>query len=83
VNSVPEEELIAELQTKGRGPEPPVQLLDPDSRVGQNLQCTPDGAPIVYPIRENGAGSLWLQPLRRKTAVCLTSFQLSQHPRTK
>jgi len=57
------------------GQKPPVQLLDPDPRVSQNPQFTPDGRAIVYPIRENGVENLWLQPLDGSRGHQITNFQ--------
>jgi eukaryotic-like serine/threonine-protein kinase len=57
------------------GPQPPVQLLNPDPRVSQNPQFTPDVSAIVYPIRENGADNLWLQPLDGSRGRQITNFQ--------
>jgi Tol biopolymer transport system component len=57
------------------GPNPPVRLLDPDLREGQNPQFTPDGGAIVYPIPENGVVSLWLQPLDGSRGRQITAFE--------
>jgi serine/threonine protein kinase len=57
------------------GPNPPVQLLDPDPRVAWNPQFTPDGRALVYPIRENGVDNLWLQPLDGSRGRQITSFE--------
>ncbi len=45
------------------GPKPPVRYLDPNPRISEHAEFTPDGKAIVYPIRENGVENLWLQPL--------------------
>jgi serine/threonine protein kinase len=57
------------------GPKPAARLLDPDPRVAQNPQFTPDGKAIVYPIRENGVDNLWLQPLDGSRGHQITNFQ--------
>jgi serine/threonine protein kinase len=57
------------------GPSPAVRLLDPDSRVAQNPQFTPDGSAVVYPIRENGVDNLWLEPLDGSRGRQITNFE--------
>jgi eukaryotic-like serine/threonine-protein kinase len=57
------------------GPSPAVRLLDPDPRVAQNPQFTPDGSAVVYPIRENGVDNLWLQPLDGSRGRQITAFE--------
>jgi serine/threonine protein kinase len=57
------------------GPSPAVRLLDPDSRVAQNPQFTPDGRAVVYPIRENGVDNLWLEPLDGSRGRQITNFE--------
>jgi serine/threonine protein kinase len=56
-------------------PSPAVRLLDPDSRVAQNPQFTPDGSAVVYPIRENGVDNLWLEPLDGSRGRQITNFE--------
>jgi eukaryotic-like serine/threonine-protein kinase len=57
------------------GPSPAVRLLDPDPRVAQNPQFTPDGSAVVYPIRENGVDNLWMQPLDGSGGRQITAFE--------
>jgi eukaryotic-like serine/threonine-protein kinase len=57
------------------GPNPSVQLLDPDPRVAWNPQFTPDGRALVYPIRENSVDNLWLQPLDGSRGRQITAFE--------
>ena len=57
------------------GPEPPRRMLDPDPRVAEAPQFTPDGNAVVYPIRENGTDNLWLQPLNGTPGRQITNFK--------
>src|SRR5580704_9118509 len=57
------------------GPNPPVQLLDPDPRVAWNPQFTPDGRALVYSIRQNGVDNLWLQPVDGSQGRQITAFE--------
>jgi eukaryotic-like serine/threonine-protein kinase len=56
------------------GPNPAVRLLDPDPRVRENPQFTPNGSAVVYPISENGVDNLWLQPLDGSRGRQITNF---------
>jgi serine/threonine protein kinase/Tol biopolymer transport system component len=79
--------LLSRIESNGTGtnkialvpldadPSPAVRLLDPDSRVAQNPQFTPDGSAVVYPIRENGVDNLWLQPLDGSRGRQITAFE--------
>jgi Tol biopolymer transport system component len=60
--------------TLDAGPEPPRRMLDPDPRVADAPQFTPDGNAVVYPIRENGTDNLWLQPLDGSRGRQITNF---------
>ncbi|HLW79286.1 MAG TPA: hypothetical protein VKU44_06770, partial [Terriglobia bacterium] len=62
------------LVTLDAGPQPPVRMLDPDPRLAAPPGFTPDGKAVVYPIRENGVGNLWLQPLDGSPGHAMTSF---------
>jgi serine/threonine protein kinase/dipeptidyl aminopeptidase/acylaminoacyl peptidase len=57
------------------GPEPPRRMLDPDLRIADSPQFTPDGNAVVYPIRENGTDNLWLQPLDGSGGRQITNFK--------
>jgi eukaryotic-like serine/threonine-protein kinase len=57
------------------GPKPPVQFLDLDPRVSSSPQFTPDGKALVYPILENSAENLWLQPIDGSRGRQITNFQ--------
>jgi eukaryotic-like serine/threonine-protein kinase len=57
------------------GPEPPVQLLAPDPRISGTPEFMPDGKSILYPILDNGADNLWLQPLNGSRGRQVTNFE--------
>ncbi len=57
------------------GPTPPVRFLDLDPRASSSPQFTPDGNAIVYPILENSAENLWLQPIDGSPGRQITNFQ--------
>ena len=57
------------------GPQPLTRMLDPDPRVADAPQFTPDGNAVVYPIRENGMDNLWLQPLDGSRGHQITNFK--------
>jgi hypothetical protein len=63
------------LVTLDAGPQPPRRMLDPDPRVADAPQFTPDGNAVVYPIRENGTDNLWLQPLDDSHGRQITKFK--------
>jgi len=56
------------------GLKPRVQLLDPDTRVTASPQFSTDGKALIYPILENGAQNLWLQPLNGLRGRQITNF---------
>jgi len=60
------------------GPTPSVQLVDPDPRVSENPEFTPDGSAVIYPIREHGVENLWLQPLDGSRGRQITHFESDQ-----
>jgi eukaryotic-like serine/threonine-protein kinase len=57
------------------GPQPLTRMLNPDPRVADAPQFTPDGNAVVYPIRENGMDNLWLQPLNGSRGHQITNFK--------
>ncbi len=57
------------------GPQPQRRMLNPDPRVADAPQFTPDGKAVVYPIRENGTDNLWLQPLDGSRGRQITEFK--------
>jgi serine/threonine protein kinase len=85
----PDGKLLAFLATKGgpswqrqivlvnldAGPEPPRRILDPDPRITDAPDFTPDMKAVVYPIRENGVDNMWLQPLDGSRGRQITNFQ--------
>jgi len=56
------------------GPKPAVRLLEPDPRIAGAAGFTPDAKAVVYPIFENGAGNIWLQPLDGSRGRQITNF---------
>ena len=63
------------LVTLGAGPQPLLRMLDPDPRIADAPEFTPDGNAVVYPIRENGTDNLWLQPLNGSAGRQITNFK--------
>jgi Tol biopolymer transport system component len=57
------------------GQEPQRRMLDPDPRISSGPNFTPEGKAVVYPILENGADNLWLQPLNGSRSHAITNFQ--------
>jgi len=57
------------------GQEPQRRMLDPDPRISSGPNFTPEGKAVVYPILENGADNLWLQPLNGSRGHAITNFQ--------
>jgi eukaryotic-like serine/threonine-protein kinase len=57
------------------GPQPLTRMHNPDPRVADAPQFTPDGRAVVYPIRENGMDNLWLQPLDGSRSHQITNFK--------
>jgi len=56
------------------GPNPHLEFLDPDPRVGRNIVFAPDGKALIYVIRANGVENLWLQPLDGSRGRQITNF---------
>jgi serine/threonine protein kinase len=57
------------------GSQPLTRVFNPDPRVADAPQFTPDGKGVVYPIRENGTDNLWLQPLDGSAGHQITQFK--------
>lgn len=55
--------------------EPQRRMLDPDPRISNWPNFTPEGKAVVYPILENGTDNLWLQPLDGSRGHAITNFQ--------
>ena len=53
---------------------PQVRTLDPDARAVRWIEFTRDGKAVAYPIRENGADNIWLQPLDGAPGRQITNF---------
>jgi Tol biopolymer transport system component len=60
------------------GPHPQVRLLDPHPAISYPLRFTPDGKALVYPITQERAGNLWLQPLNGSHGHQITNFKSGQ-----
>ena len=56
------------------GPNPHLEFLDPDPRIGRNIVFSPDGKALIYVIRVNGVENLWLQPLDGSKGRQITNF---------
>jgi eukaryotic-like serine/threonine-protein kinase len=56
------------------GANPPVRTLVPNPHIAGAAGFTPDGKAIVYPINENGASNLWVQPLDGSPGKQITNF---------
>ena len=57
------------------GPQPLTRVFNPDPRVADAPQFTPDGNAVVYPIREAGTDNLWFQPLDGSRGHQFTNFK--------
>jgi eukaryotic-like serine/threonine-protein kinase len=56
------------------GPNPHLDFLDPDPRIGRNIVFSPDGKALIYVIRAGGVENLWLQPLDGSKGRQVTNF---------
>jgi serine/threonine protein kinase len=54
------------------------RLLDASSHISGGVQFTPDRKAIAYPIRENGADNVWVQPLDGSAGRQITNFKSDQ-----
>ncbi len=50
------------------------RLFDADQRISKGVQFTPDGKFVAYPIAENGADNVWIQPVEGSTGHQITHF---------
>lgn len=57
-----------------RGVNPTRRTLSPDSRVSGAVVFTPDAKAVAYPIQENGASNIWVQPLDGSPRRQVTNF---------
>jgi eukaryotic-like serine/threonine-protein kinase len=57
------------------GPNPKRRTLQPDPRVSGQVVFTPDGKGVAYPILENGASNIWVQPLDGVPGRQITNFK--------
>jgi eukaryotic-like serine/threonine-protein kinase len=60
------------------GPQPQVRLLDPHPSISYPLRFTPDGKALIYPITQERAGNLWLQPIEGSHGRQITNFTSGQ-----
>jgi hypothetical protein len=56
------------------GANPATKIVKPDQRIGGPAEFAPDGKAVVYPIREAGVDTLWLQPLDGVAGHPITKF---------
>jgi serine/threonine protein kinase/Tol biopolymer transport system component len=54
------------------------RFLSPDPRIAKGVQFTPDGLAVAYPISENGADNVWIQPLDGSPGRQITHFTSEQ-----
>jgi len=54
------------------------KLLQADPRISRGVQFTPDGKAVAYPILENGAENIWIQPLDGISGRQITHFNSEQ-----
>lgn len=55
-------------------PKPTVRTLDVHPRIVSQGQFTADGKSLAYPIEENGASNIWVQPLSGTPGHLITNF---------
>jgi eukaryotic-like serine/threonine-protein kinase len=53
----------------------PSRLLNTDPRVSGNVEFTPDGTALAYPVKEKGVDNVWVQPLDGSPGRQITNFQ--------
>jgi serine/threonine protein kinase len=51
------------LLNLGLAATPSPQLLNADPRISGDVEFTPDGKAIAYPVKDKGADNVWVQPL--------------------
>jgi len=51
------------------------RFLDPDLRISDDPEFTPDGKAVVYGVEENGVENLWRQPINGMPGRQITKFQ--------
>jgi Tol biopolymer transport system component len=57
-----------------RGTNSTRRTLSPDSRVSGAVVFTADERAVAYPIQENGASNIWVQPLDGSPGRQITNF---------
>ena len=53
-------------------------LLPPDDRIAGPVSFMPNGAAVIYPIRQNGVDNIWIKPLAGSVGRKLTEFSSDQ-----
>jgi eukaryotic-like serine/threonine-protein kinase len=72
-----------ELQLLDLGPNPARRTVKTDPRAAGEAVFTPDGKAVAYPILENGASNIWVQPLDGMLGRQITDFKSGTFPRFK
>ena len=54
------------------------RLLDVHPQISGSVQFTPDKMAVAYPIRDDGADNLWVQPLNGSAGHQITNFKSDQ-----
>jgi WD40 repeat protein len=73
-NALPEEKIVL-LDTATLASQ---RFLKVDPRISKGVQFTPDGKAVAYPIGENGADNIWIQPLDGAPGRQITHFTSEQ-----
>jgi eukaryotic-like serine/threonine-protein kinase len=56
------------------GPNPVLRIIAPNPNMSGIAKFTPDGKSLAYPIFENGAGNIWVEPLDGSKGHAITDF---------
>jgi Tol biopolymer transport system component len=56
------------------GPKPALRILMPNPSISGPVRFTADAKSLAYPIFENGAGNIWVEPLDGTQGHAITSF---------
>ncbi|MGB8673038.1 MAG: protein kinase [Candidatus Acidiferrales bacterium] len=67
--------VVLQFLTLDAGANPPRHTIEPNPAVSGVAEFTPDGKAIAYPITENGAMNLWIQPLDGSKGKQITNFK--------
>ena len=66
---------VLQIVNLGTGANPVRRTLEADPRVSGTVEFTPDGKALAYPILENGASNIWIQPLDGSPGRQITNFK--------